>query len=165
MAAADSSAENLQKLIATYENVSKANKEQIDRVSGLIRQIQGDALECSAVQQSIPLPASLPQGVPVETPATFTEIQPSTAMMGQPVSVPAPMPVTSPMVSPARRKSSIPGWSIPPRVLLVDDDLMFRRISTKLLQVAGCIIDVAADGLEAITKLNAGSYDIVLMVR
>lgn len=63
-----------------------------------------------------------------------------------------------------RRKSNIPGWSTPPHVLLVDDDMIFRRLSTKLLQVAGCTIDVASDGLEAITKLGSRSYDIVLMV-
>ncbi|KAI8376018.1 uncharacterized protein BYT42DRAFT_573116 [Radiomyces spectabilis] len=62
-----------------------------------------------------------------------------------------------------KRKSLIPGWTIPPKVLLVDDDSIFRRLSTRLLQLAGCTIDVAVDGLEALTKLSSDRYDIVLM--
>lgn len=68
--------------------------------------------------------------------------------------------------SPTRkRKRMQPGWSVPPRVLLVDDDSIFRRLSTRLLQVAGCTIDVAVDGVEAVRKLGSGKYDLVLMVQ
>lgn len=63
-----------------------------------------------------------------------------------------------------RARSLLPGWSVPPRVLLVDDDSIFRRLSTRLLQLAGCTIDVAVDGLQAIEKLGTARYDIVLMV-
>jgi osomolarity two-component system response regulator SKN7 len=67
--------------------------------------------------------------------------------------------------TPTRKRKRIqPGWSVPPRVLLVDDDSIFRRLSTKLLQVAGCTIDVAVDGVEAVRKLGSGKYDLVLMV-
>lgn len=62
------------------------------------------------------------------------------------------------------RTTYVPGWSVPPRVLLVDDDSVFRNLSSKLLQVFGCTFDVAADGVEAMQKLGLEKYDIVLMV-
>ena len=68
-------------------------------------------------------------------------------------------------VTPSRKRNRIQvGWTVPPRVLLVDDDSIFRRLSTKLLQIAGCTIDVAVDGMEAVRKLGTGKYDLVLMV-
>ncbi|KAI8343839.1 hypothetical protein BD560DRAFT_411901 [Blakeslea trispora] len=62
-----------------------------------------------------------------------------------------------------KRKRIQLGWTVPPRVLLVDDDSIFRRLSTRLLQIAGCTIDVAVDGMEAVKKLGSGKYDLVLM--
>lgn len=55
-------------------------------------------------------------------------------------------------------------WSRPPRVLLVEDDVVSRRLSSRLLHVFGCSYDVATDGADAIEKINSGNkYDIVLM--
>ena len=72
----------------------------------------------------------------------------------------------NPSTTRKRSRSFVPpGWSVPPRVLLVDDDSLFRRISTRLLELAGCTIEVAVDGVEAIDKLGTDHYDIVLMVR
>lgn len=64
-----------------------------------------------------------------------------------------------------RRSTFVPGWAVPPRVLLVDDDAVSRRLSSKFLQVFGCAIDVAVDGIAAVTKMNLEKYDLVLMVR
>lgn len=64
-----------------------------------------------------------------------------------------------------RRSTFVPGWAVPPRVLLVDDDAVSRRLSSKFLQVFGCAIDVAVDGVAAVTKMNLEKYDLVLMVR
>lgn len=58
-----------------------------------------------------------------------------------------------------------PGWAIPPRVLLVDDDSVSRKLFSKFLQVSGCTIDVAVDGIGAVNKMNLEKYDLVLMVR
>lgn len=60
--------------------------------------------------------------------------------------------------------SSTPGWAVPPRVLLVDDDLVSRKLFSKFLQVSGCTIDVAVDGIGAVNKMNLEKYDLVLMV-
>ncbi|OAD67023.1 SSK1 signal transduction response regulator, partial [Phycomyces blakesleeanus NRRL 1555(-)] len=54
-------------------------------------------------------------------------------------------------------------WTVPPRVLLVDDDSVYRDLSGKLLQVIGCTIDLAKDGVEAIGKMGAEKYDLILM--
>jgi osomolarity two-component system response regulator SKN7 len=63
-----------------------------------------------------------------------------------------------------RRSAFVPGWAVPPRVLLVDDDAVSRRLSSKFLQVFGCTIDVAVDGVGAVNKMNLEKYDLVLMV-
>ncbi|KAF8121711.1 HSF-type DNA-binding-domain-containing protein [Boletus edulis] len=62
-----------------------------------------------------------------------------------------------------RRSTFVPGWAVPPRVLLVDDDAVSRRLSSKFLQVFGCAIDVAVDGVGAVAKMNLEKYDLVLM--
>jgi osomolarity two-component system response regulator SKN7 len=63
-----------------------------------------------------------------------------------------------------RRSTFVPAWSVPPRVLLVEDDAVSRRLSSKFLQVFGCTIDVAVDGDSAVNKMNLEKYDLVLMV-
>lgn len=63
-----------------------------------------------------------------------------------------------------RRSTYVPGWAVPPRVLLVDDDAVSRKLSSKFLQVFGCTIDVAVDGVGAVNKMNLEKYDLVLMV-
>ncbi|EIN06972.1 hypothetical protein PUNSTDRAFT_71345 [Punctularia strigosozonata HHB-11173 SS5] len=62
-----------------------------------------------------------------------------------------------------RRSTFVPGWAVPPRVLLVDDDAVTRRLSSKFLQVFGCTTDVAVDGVSAVNKMNLEKYDLVLM--
>ncbi|KAI0091510.1 CheY-like superfamily, partial [Irpex rosettiformis] len=54
-------------------------------------------------------------------------------------------------------------WTVPPKVLLVDDDAVCRRLSCKFLQLLGCFVDVAGDGVGAITKMTLNKYDLVLM--
>ncbi|KAF9001020.1 CheY-like superfamily [Cyathus striatus] len=62
-----------------------------------------------------------------------------------------------------RRSTFVPGWAVPPRVLLVDDDAVSRKLSSKFLQVFGCTTDVAVDGVSAVNKMNLEKYDLVLM--
>jgi len=64
-----------------------------------------------------------------------------------------------------RRSTFVPGWAVPPRVLFVDDDIVSRKLGSKFLQVYGCTIDVAVDGISAVNKMNLEKYDLVLMVR
>lgn len=64
-----------------------------------------------------------------------------------------------------RRATFVPGdWAVSPRVLLVDDDAVIRKLSCKLLKIFGCTTDLAVDGIGAVTKMNLEKYDLVLMV-
>ncbi|KAG0310518.1 kinase-regulated stress-responsive transcription factor skn7 [Linnemannia gamsii] len=64
-----------------------------------------------------------------------------------------------------RPSMMVPNWSMPPKVLLVEDDDTCRRLSSRLLQIFGCPFDVAEDGVAAVGKMTHQKYDIVLMVR
>ncbi|ODV91177.1 hypothetical protein CANCADRAFT_31904 [Tortispora caseinolytica NRRL Y-17796] len=59
--------------------------------------------------------------------------------------------------------SVLPKWAVPPKVLLVEDDVIARNLSFRFLKRFGCDIDFAADGLTAVDKMNQCKYDIVLM--
>jgi len=87
-----------------------------------------------------------------------------------PMSVPIPSssamattPGTSSQKLRVRRSTFVPGWAVPPRVLLVDDDAVSRKLSSKFLQVFGCTTDIAVDGIGAVNKMNLEKYDLVLM--
>lgn len=58
-----------------------------------------------------------------------------------------------------RRSTYVPGWSAPPRVLVVDDDSVTAKLSSKFLEVFGCTTDVAVDGIGAVNKMNLEKYD------
>lgn len=73
----------------------------------------------------------------------------------------APSAASSSASSPS---SSQVSWTVPPRILLVDDDSVYRDLSGKLLQVIGCTIDLAKDGVEALKKMGLEKYDLILMV-
>ena len=89
-----------------------------------------------------------------------------------PLSVASLLPPSSPSSSSSsqqklrvRRATFVPGgWAVSPRVLLVDDDAVIRKLSSKFLKVFGCTTDVAVDGIGAVTKMNLEKYDLVLMV-
>ncbi|MRI33538.1 hypothetical protein EOPP23_11130 [Endozoicomonas sp. OPT23] len=53
--------------------------------------------------------------------------------------------------------------SIPLNILLVDDNVMNRKVGTKLLERLGYAPDLAEDGEKALTALKAKQYDLVLM--
>jgi osomolarity two-component system response regulator SKN7 len=71
--------------------------------------------------------------------------------------------VVAPPTWAVRPSTFVPGWAVPPRVLLVDDDTIMQRLVKGLLQVYGCTTDVAMDGEDAVTKMNVERYDLVLM--
>ncbi len=49
------------------------------------------------------------------------------------------------------------------RVLLVDDNALNREVALHLLTEAGIVADTAANGLQAIQRVERGDYDLVLM--
>ena len=93
---------------------------------------------------------------------------------GAPSNVPmrSPVPMSDERSTPAplnpakRRLSTAPSWAVAPRVLLVEDDDVCRRLSSKFLQLFGCTIDEAVDGMAAVDRINAGEqFDLIFMVR
>jgi PAS domain S-box-containing protein len=51
----------------------------------------------------------------------------------------------------------------PLRILLAEDNVVNQKLALRLLQRMGYAAEVAADGLEAIAALEAGTFDLVLM--
>ena len=49
------------------------------------------------------------------------------------------------------------------RVLVVDDEAVNRSIASEYLQRAGCVVQVAHDGQQALEMFQAGQQDLVLM--
>ncbi len=49
------------------------------------------------------------------------------------------------------------------RILLAEDNPFNQKVAVLMLRRLGCEVDIAADGLEALRMLAAGSYDLVLM--
>jgi CheY-like chemotaxis protein len=51
----------------------------------------------------------------------------------------------------------------PARVLLAEDNALNRQVATTMLRKAGHAVEVAENGLEAVTQIKKGSFDMVLM--
>jgi CheY-like chemotaxis protein len=50
-----------------------------------------------------------------------------------------------------------------PEILLVDDNSINRKVAATILKKAGCHVDVASNGIEAIEKVKHHTYDLVFM--
>ncbi|KAI8644644.1 hypothetical protein BD408DRAFT_362833 [Parasitella parasitica] len=61
------------------------------------------------------------------------------------------------------KNKMLASWTTPPRVLLVDDDSVYRDMSGRMLNTVGCSIDLAKDGVEALQKMSVEKYDLILM--
>ncbi|KAI9017867.1 hypothetical protein CLU79DRAFT_670688, partial [Phycomyces nitens] len=88
---------------------------------------------------------------------------PESAEKGRVEATPVAMSPRSMNSGSATGKVALPGWTVSPRILLVDDDSVYRDISRKLLNTIGCTIDLAQDGLEALRKMGLEKYDLILM--
>jgi osomolarity two-component system, response regulator SKN7 len=49
------------------------------------------------------------------------------------------------------------------RVLVVDDEPAIRALVAKVVQRSGLSVDIAADGEEAIAKMESGHYDVLVV--
>jgi DNA-binding response OmpR family regulator len=52
---------------------------------------------------------------------------------------------------------------MPPRILVADDDQALQVLLNVILSRAGFTVDFASNGLEALEKINADSYDAVML--
>ena len=50
-----------------------------------------------------------------------------------------------------------------PRILVVEDNLLNQKVAVHQLERLGCRVDVAGDGLEALTRIEQTTYDLVFM--
>jgi len=50
-----------------------------------------------------------------------------------------------------------------PVVLLAEDNLVNQQLAKRMLQMLGCDVDLAANGMEALNAFDAGSYDVIFM--
>lgn len=56
-------------------------------------------------------------------------------------------------------EGDLSGW----RVLLAEDNPVNQRVAELMLSRAGCLVDVAGDGRQAIDKFRTGTYEVVLL--
>jgi signal transduction histidine kinase/CheY-like chemotaxis protein len=70
------------------------------------------------------------------------------ALPAEPLVIPEPRPAPPPSAA---------------RILLVDDHPMNREIGVALLTLAGCQVDIAEDGQQAVEAASQGAYDMILM--
>jgi len=52
---------------------------------------------------------------------------------------------------------------IVPSVLLVDDNMVNQQVASEVLKKAGCIVELAFNGYEAIEKVKRNKYDLIFM--
>lgn len=61
------------------------------------------------------------------------------------------------------QEDGISAWTVPPRVLVVDDNAINQTVLVRLLEKMGVHADMAADGAAAVAAARARRYDLVLM--
>jgi signal transduction histidine kinase/DNA-binding response OmpR family regulator len=62
-----------------------------------------------------------------------------------------------------QRNASAPEQLPLVHTLVVDDNVVNQKLVRRLLEKLGCLVDVAADGLQAIEMWSASRYDVVFM--
>ncbi len=65
--------------------------------------------------------------------------------------------------APGSSAGDVPTLARPPRVLLVEDNLINQRVAQHLLARLGVTPDVAVNGLDAVEHVESTAYDLVLM--
>ena len=63
----------------------------------------------------------------------------------------------------AKRSQIQPHWTSKPRILVVEDDVVYRQLSSKFLEKFGCVTETVEDAQGAVSKMNQTKYDLVLM--
>lgn len=62
-----------------------------------------------------------------------------------------------------RSTTIVTSWTHAPKILVVEDDVVYRQLSSKFLEKFGCVIETVDDAQQAIAKMNQTRYDLVLM--
>jgi signal transduction histidine kinase/ActR/RegA family two-component response regulator len=83
----------------------------------------------------------------------------STPGIGSSFSFKLDLPVRQPAMSASKQRSLDDTVS----VLLVEDNLINQKLAARLLEKMGCHVDIANDGVDAVSKFSESSYDLVFM--
>jgi signal transduction histidine kinase/ActR/RegA family two-component response regulator len=59
--------------------------------------------------------------------------------------------------------SAVPVGGEPPRILVAEDNLVNQRLARRILQQKGFVVDVAANGVEAVKCAKDAAYSLILM--
>ena len=62
-----------------------------------------------------------------------------------------------------RSTTIVTSWTHSPKILVVEDDVVYRQLSSKFLEKFGCVIETVDNAQQAIEKMNQTRYDLVLM--
>ncbi|ORY35476.1 HSF-type DNA-binding-domain-containing protein [Naematelia encephala] len=77
---------------------------------------------------------------------------------------PQAAPKTTPAALRLRRSTTLAThWTQTPRILVVEDDVVYRQLSSKFLEKFGCVTETVDDAQGAIERMNKTKYDLVLM--
>jgi len=95
----------------------------------------------------------------VEEASVVGETTVKEALSAAPVSLPAREPdaVAAPVATPSETPAG------PPQVLVVDDNLVNQKLSSKMLQRLGCEVQIVENGQLAVECLQERGFDVVFM--
>ncbi|ORZ17373.1 HSF-type DNA-binding-domain-containing protein [Absidia repens] len=104
---------------------------------------------------------SLPSS-PNTTTTTATSQQQPSLIVSNPVveSQSSSSPATT---AAAGASTTCHSWRHRPKILVVEDNVVYRRISMRCLDRLGCAYQMACDGLEAVACMKVSHYDLILM--
>ncbi|KAJ9060688.1 kinase-regulated stress-responsive transcription factor skn7 [Entomophthora muscae] len=167
---------NIQRLVQTYKQVSKASGEILNSFSQAAQELHPCITPTSEPQAQTQPQNQSQGGFSFSMPNAFNQIAAATAPpAAQELAVQQdfsyPLKTFPKEGVPARKRPKVKGesaslpwtWIVPPNVLLVDDDPTCQAIYARSLQILGCSYEIAADGVEAVKKMQSRKYDMVLM--
>jgi two-component system chemotaxis sensor kinase CheA len=114
----------------------------IDEVEVVVRPL-GDILGVSPYFSAATI-VGTDQVIPILDLTSLLQVHATTARSGEPEAVPRPLP---------RGR---------PHILLVEDAITTRELERSILEAAGYRVDTAMDGLDALQKLEHGSYQMII---
>jgi two-component system sensor histidine kinase/response regulator len=65
--------------------------------------------------------------------------------------------------APFEKSTVVPPTRRGPKVMVVDDDAISRSVSSQLLELIGCDVEVALSGAEALERAQASPYELIFM--
>ncbi|CAO3587176.1 unnamed protein product [Absidia cylindrospora] len=108
-----------------------------------------------------PMPMHELQHTPYPTTSASLPSSPNTTTTTQQPVV-ASTPIVETQSSPAAA-TTCHSWRHRPKILVVEDNVVYRRISMRCLDRLGCAYQMACDGLEAVACMKLTHYDLILM--